>query len=200
MKAFWLDDKKEISADDLRAEGIDTHILDLNNYAPALEEKAKANGYVTQDVVELSPQTENLAAILAKFRSDPRKPQRRVDAFFSRAGNRLFAGIEQPILVELPAALECAVTERNVVGLRSGEVLKGGTALIGKHDPKVGLVASAQKHARLGWPVPDHSFHSGIRDERVCQRRVGAGGQQIQIAAGLSSRSEEHTSNSSHRP
>lgn len=67
MKAYWLNDHREISMERLREEGVDCDQLDPSGYQSALNVKAGANGYVTQDVVELSPTTPNLDTILAKF-------------------------------------------------------------------------------------------------------------------------------------
>ena len=67
MKAYWLDNGQQISADELRAQGVDYESIDLADAQPTLEEKKKANGYVTQDIVEITPQMPNLQAILAKF-------------------------------------------------------------------------------------------------------------------------------------
>lgn len=67
MKAYWLDDGKEISSEELKSEGIDYAKLDVKNYQPGLDKIKKDNSYVSQDIVELTPQTPNLEGILAKF-------------------------------------------------------------------------------------------------------------------------------------
>ena len=67
MKAYWLENGTPISEAELNKQGVSYEKLDLNNYQPSLERIKSANGYVTQDIVELTPQTPNLEVILAKF-------------------------------------------------------------------------------------------------------------------------------------
>jgi 1,2-dihydroxy-3-keto-5-methylthiopentene dioxygenase len=67
MKAYWLENGIEISKEELKVEGVDYEKLDLANYQPDLERIKSANGYVAQDIVEITPQMPNLQAILAKF-------------------------------------------------------------------------------------------------------------------------------------
>jgi 1,2-dihydroxy-3-keto-5-methylthiopentene dioxygenase len=67
MKAYWLDNGEKISAQELKANGVNYAGLDLNNYQGDLDQIKAANGYVAQDIVELTPQTPNLETILAKF-------------------------------------------------------------------------------------------------------------------------------------
>ncbi len=68
MKAYWLDEEKQpISAQELKANGVDYAMLDLLAYQPDLDRIKAANNYVAQDIVELTPQTPNLEGILAKF-------------------------------------------------------------------------------------------------------------------------------------
>jgi 1,2-dihydroxy-3-keto-5-methylthiopentene dioxygenase len=69
MKATWLDDGAEISAqtladNDVLYQRIDTHPAQYR--APVDRVKAE-RGYVEEDIVELSPATPNLEAICAKF-------------------------------------------------------------------------------------------------------------------------------------
>ena len=67
MKAYWIDDGGEISAEELRAQGVDHDTIDLSNFQARLDDKAQSNGYIKQDVVELTPEMQNLETILAKF-------------------------------------------------------------------------------------------------------------------------------------
>src|SRR5687767_2251904 len=67
MKAYWLDDGREVSAEALRREGIDYEKLDVNNYQEALDKIKQKHGYVSQDIVEITPTMPNLEPILAKF-------------------------------------------------------------------------------------------------------------------------------------
>src|SRR5258706_1391517 len=67
MKAYWLESGETITEQELKKNNVDYSKLDINNYQPDLELKKAANNYVTQDVVEITPQTPNLETILAKF-------------------------------------------------------------------------------------------------------------------------------------
>jgi 1,2-dihydroxy-3-keto-5-methylthiopentene dioxygenase len=67
MKAYWLDDGKEVTVDELKAEGVDYEKIDASNFQTSLDRIKAANGYVSQDIVELTPQMANLETILAKF-------------------------------------------------------------------------------------------------------------------------------------
>ena len=67
MKAYWLDNGTKISAQELKVQGVEYAKLDVNNFQADLESIKTANGYKSQDIVELSPQTPNLDVILAKF-------------------------------------------------------------------------------------------------------------------------------------
>ncbi len=66
--------------------------------------------------------------------------------------------VEQAVLVQLPAAFERAIAQRDVVRLRAGEVLQRGAALVGRDDAQVGLEAAAQQHAGLGVAVAEHAL------------------------------------------
>ena len=75
----------------------------------------------------------DLAAILAKLRRHPRESEGLVDAFLGVAGKpRVVGGAEQAVLVELQPSVERAVAQRDVVRLRSGEVLQRGAAALGR--------------------------------------------------------------------
>ena len=67
MKAYWLDKKEGISAEELKTHGVDYEKLDLSNYQSALDGKKTAHNYVSQDIIEITSQTPNLETILAKF-------------------------------------------------------------------------------------------------------------------------------------
>lgn len=67
MKAYWKDNGQNITAEELRSNGIDYEPLDVNNYQADLDRIKEKNNYVTQDIVEITPQMPNLEAILAKF-------------------------------------------------------------------------------------------------------------------------------------
>jgi 1,2-dihydroxy-3-keto-5-methylthiopentene dioxygenase len=67
MKAYWLETGEPISAEELNANGVTHEVLDVSNYKNDIERIMKANSYSSQDIVELTPLTPNLPAILAKF-------------------------------------------------------------------------------------------------------------------------------------
>jgi 1,2-dihydroxy-3-keto-5-methylthiopentene dioxygenase len=74
MQAHWLDalgtDKTDrIDPDVLDAEGVLYRRLPLDAaaYQGPLDDLASGRGYVAQDTIELSPETQNLDAICAKF-------------------------------------------------------------------------------------------------------------------------------------
>lgn len=69
MRATWLDDGTPVPTDALAATGAVYRELptDPAAYQAPLDALSADRGYVTQDVVELSPEMENLDAICAKF-------------------------------------------------------------------------------------------------------------------------------------
>jgi 1,2-dihydroxy-3-keto-5-methylthiopentene dioxygenase len=71
MQAYWLDDgdTATIDSETLAANGIPTEQLsiDPSEHQGRLDELRGARGYHTQDEVALSPATENLDALCAKF-------------------------------------------------------------------------------------------------------------------------------------
>lgn len=69
MKAHWLEQQGEISAEELNRNGVYYTALstDAASYQAALEEVKRTRGYVEQDQVELAASTPNLDAICAKF-------------------------------------------------------------------------------------------------------------------------------------
>jgi hypothetical protein len=60
------------------------------------------------------------------------------------------AGVAEGVLVQRVAARQRALPQRDVVRLRSGEVLQGGAARLGRHQPQVGLHLVGQQDAGLG--------------------------------------------------
>src|SRR5690606_39980376 len=57
-----------------------------------------------------------------------------------------FAASEEPVLVEVPAALERALPERNVVVLGTGEVQERGPETVEVDDTQVDLQTVAEYH------------------------------------------------------
>jgi 1,2-dihydroxy-3-keto-5-methylthiopentene dioxygenase len=69
VKAHWLEQSGELTADELNANGVFYTELatDEASYAAPLARLMRERGYVEQDVVALQPSTPNLDAICAKF-------------------------------------------------------------------------------------------------------------------------------------
>ena len=65
---------------------------------------------------------------------------------------------EEPVFVQLVAALQRPVAQLDVVRLRAGEVLHRRAAALGSHAAQVGLIAAAQLHARLGVALAEHAL------------------------------------------
>lgn len=69
MRAHWLDKGGSISAETLSRHGVySARILAAPDaYRAPLDQVKDERGYITEDIVELRPQTPNLDAICAKF-------------------------------------------------------------------------------------------------------------------------------------
>lgn len=69
MRAFFRDSNDAIDGNTLEANGVIYRKLpmDAAGYQPHLDELTQRRGYLTQDVVQLRPDTPNLDAALAKF-------------------------------------------------------------------------------------------------------------------------------------
>ena len=83
-----------------------------------------------------------LAAVLAKFGWNERHAELGVDLGLFLAGDQLLA-LEQAVLVELVALLDGQFAKPDVVLLRAGEVLQGGTERLGRQDPQIDLDLAA---------------------------------------------------------
>ena len=72
MKATWLDTDAPIDAAELDSQGVHAQKLptDEAGYQPTIDELMKTQGYVTQDLVALSPTTEGLDALCDKFKDE----------------------------------------------------------------------------------------------------------------------------------
>ena len=69
MEATWLDTLEAGGADRLAAEGVYYRRLDTDAaaYQPVMDWLKTEKGYIQQDIVQLTAETPNLPAILAKF-------------------------------------------------------------------------------------------------------------------------------------
>ena len=127
-----------------------------------------------------------LAAHLAQLGRNPVEAERGVDLLLALAGDANLVGDpEQAVLVQLEALADGAVAQRDVVGLRSGEVLQRGAAAVGGDEAQVGLEAALDEDARFRLAVAEHALDQTVLDEVVHQRRRRAGGEQVEVAAGV---------------
>lgn len=69
MKAHDIASGRALSPEDLEREGVHYQalIVDAEAYQPALDRLKQSEGYVTQDQVELTPETPGLTQICKKF-------------------------------------------------------------------------------------------------------------------------------------
>ena len=117
----------------------------------------------------------DLAAELAKLRRDPFESKRGVNLFFALTGDFCFVrATEKPVFVQLEPTADRAISQRDVVRFRSGEVLQGGAAALHRDETQIGLEPSANQDARLRLAVAEHTFNRGILHEVVHQRCRGA--------------------------
>ena len=118
--------------------------------------------------------------------ADRRETERRVDALFVVAGDaRVVVDAKEPVLVQLEAALDGAIAQRDVVGLRAGEVLQRGAEALARDEPQVGLEAAPEQHARLGFAVGEHPLDELVAGEGLHERAGRAGREDVEVAAGL---------------
>ena len=69
MQAHDIESGRPLNANELQREGVYYRALSVENeaYQPALDELKASEGYVTQDQIELRPDTPGLAEICKKF-------------------------------------------------------------------------------------------------------------------------------------
>jgi 1,2-dihydroxy-3-keto-5-methylthiopentene dioxygenase len=69
MKAIWLDNGNNITAEELNAQGVtyEQFETDEAKYRGPLEQLMKKRGYVTMDQVRMWPEMDNFAALCQKF-------------------------------------------------------------------------------------------------------------------------------------
>jgi hypothetical protein len=128
----------------------------------------------------------DLAPHLAQLRWNPVEAERGIDVLLALAGHlHVVRGPEQSILVQLEALADRAIAQRDVVRLRSGEVLHRGAAAVGRDEPEVGLKSALDEHARLRVAVSEHALDEAVLHEVVHQRWRRSRGEQVQVAAGV---------------
>lgn len=67
MKATWLENKRELSAQELTEQGITYEKISTDHYQTELDRIKKDWGYSAQDTVELKPDTPNLEKICSMY-------------------------------------------------------------------------------------------------------------------------------------
>src|SRR5262245_8855940 len=128
----------------------------------------------------------DLAPILAQFRRNPREPETSINVFFCGARDPLVVlDSEETVLVQFQTEPDRAITERDVVGLRAGEILQRRAAAVRGHEPQIDLNTSAKKHTRLGVSAAQHAFDEAMFDEGIHDGRIRTGGEDIDVAAGV---------------
>lgn len=67
MNAYWLDNGKEITVEQLKSEGVGHARLDPQKHQSGLDKIKKELDYSSQDIVEITPGLPDVETILAKF-------------------------------------------------------------------------------------------------------------------------------------
>ncbi len=70
MRMTSLDDDRVVTTAEVQAVGVLHMHLDVADYEAALAALAAERGYTAQDIIELQPDTPNLAAVCAKFKDE----------------------------------------------------------------------------------------------------------------------------------
>ena len=128
----------------------------------------------------------DFTAVLAQLRRHRLEVQRGVDVLLAGARDPLLVlDAIEPVLVQLQAAPQGAVAQRDVVRLRPGEVLHRRPQAVAWHQPQVGLESAPEQHAGLRLAVREDAFHQHVAGEAIHQRRRRAGGEDVDVAAGV---------------
>ena len=133
----------------------------------------------------------DFATPLPQFGRDIRQAQRSIDFVLVRASQlAVIVQTKQSVFVELQATREGAVPQRDVVGLRSREVLQRRAGAFGRHDPQVGLKAAGEEDARLRVAMDQNAFDKRRARERRADVWRGSCGQNIDVAGRLAASTE----------
>src|SRR5204863_6806990 len=100
-----------------------------------------------------------LPAHLAQFRGTPLEAAHAVDLFLPSSGE---AGVilrpEDAVLVQPEAEADRAIAQRDVMGLRPGEVLERRAAAFGWDQSKIGLKSAPDENARFRFTAPEDAL------------------------------------------
>ncbi len=134
----------------------------------------------------------DLAAVLAQFGRNPIEPERAVHFLFGGGGNlRAVFHARQRVLAQCVTALDRALPDGDVVGLRAGEILQRGPERGTRQEAHIHLQPVAQAEADLVL-----TFREQVGDGRVCGHVVHgssdhvlfagrSGEEKVQVAHGL---------------
>ena len=130
----------------------------------------------------------DLAGVFAHLRRYGAKPELLVNLLFRAAGGQeprvagLFLGVEEAVLVETQAAVDCPLPQHDIVLLAPGEVEQGGRELGVAHHPEVALDAAFRQDAGLGIALGDDPQQPRLAGEPVEHPRGRLrGGHQVNV-------------------
>src|SRR4029453_2178919 len=142
----------------------------------------------------------DFAAVLAKLRLDPLEPERFVNGVLRLTGDpRIVIGTKKTVLIQLDPQRDRAITQHDVVGFRSSEILHRGAAALGRNEPEVCLVSAAEEHARFGGAVTEDAFGWRKPNEHVHQGRIAANRKNVDVTAGFTPAAQASDRNEVHR-
>ena len=124
----------------------------------------------------------DLASVFAQLGRNPIQPQRGVDVFFPRRGDRGAVAVKA-VLVEQQSVLYRDPPQMDAVGLRAGEVYHRRAVALARHHAEIDVQAAAQRDAGLGFALGHNFRHARKRNQLFHHRgRLARYGQQIEIA------------------
>jgi hypothetical protein len=111
----------------------------------------------------------DLAPVLPQLRLDIGKTRRPEDLVLGAASDRILA-LEDPVLVELQPFVLRERPNRDVVGLRPGEIVKRRPVALRGNHPDVHLQAAPQGHGGTRGPPRQNLLHLLVGDEVIDDR------------------------------
>ena len=116
-------------------------------------------------------------------------PSASIEVFLRLARDLLAAvDLEQAVFVQREPEIQRPLPQRDVVGLRSGEILHRRAARLGRDQPQIRLIPLPQQHARLRLALTQDAVHQLVRHERrhhIVAPVVDAADEDVEVAAGL---------------